>query len=184
MTTPFIEFAKQHLPDGAVGAEVGVRAGTNAIYLLDNLNLKKLYLVDNFKEYVDTDGVYPQKLQDEIFVKLVDIMEAISLFREFEGKIEIVKMDSLRAADKMENGSLDFVYIDANHSYEYIKEDLNAWKDKVKAGGIIGGHDYNYPGTQTKKAIDEFAIRNKYNLTVLEPRAGDVYGIEWAIIKK
>jgi hypothetical protein len=46
------------------------------------------------------------------------------------------------AADRFKWGELDFVYIDANHEYEHVLEDVRAWAPKVRAGGIVSGHDY------------------------------------------
>ena len=56
--------------------------------------------------------------------------------------IEKHKSDSKSASDEFEDGSLDFVYIDANHTYESVKSDIEAWLPKVRKGGIISGHDY------------------------------------------
>jgi predicted O-methyltransferase YrrM len=66
--------------------------------------------------------------------------------------------------------SLDFVYIDSNHKYEYCKEDVREWSKKVKRGGLVAGHDYingvseDIGGTQTdfgvKRAVDEWVEVN------------------------
>ena len=65
--------------------------------------------------------------------------------------------------------SLDWVYIDANHRYEYVKENLEIWTPKVKKGGICAGHDYDNPKSQgkgwnVKKAVDEFVPRYLLNI--------------------
>ncbi len=69
--------------------------------------------------------------------------------------VEPVRMLSTDAAKKYANESLDFVYIDADHTYEALKEDITAWFPKVKQGGILGGHDYcqSFPGVI--KIVDE-----------------------------
>jgi hypothetical protein len=56
---------------------------------------------------------------------------------------------------------MDFVYIDARHDYESVKEDLHAWFDKVRPGGILAGHDYAdgilvQGDFGVKTAVDEF----------------------------
>jgi hypothetical protein len=51
-------------------------------------------------------------------------------------------MDSKEASKLFNDESLDFVYIDANHTYEAVKEDLKCWYDKVRVGGVVMGHDY------------------------------------------
>ena len=56
-----------------------------------------------------------------------------------------VKLPSVQAAQQYADHSLDFVYIDADHSYASVVEDINAWKNKVKMGGFIAGHDSYMP---------------------------------------
>ena len=46
------------------------------------------------------------------------------------------------AVKTFEDGSLDFVFIDGNHAFEYVTEDIAEWSKKVRKGGIISGHDY------------------------------------------
>ena len=70
--------------------------------------------------------------------------------------IMIRKLWSKQASALYEDEALDFVFIDAGHSYEDVLSDIRAWLPKVKAGGILAGHDYEnerYPGV--KKAVDE-----------------------------
>jgi len=56
-----------------------------------------------------------------------------------------IKLPSIEASKLYQDKSLDFVYIDAAHEYEFVKPDIEAWLPKVKVGGYIGGHDYqNY----------------------------------------
>jgi hypothetical protein len=61
---------------------------------------------------------------------------------------------------------LDLVYIDACHSYECVRNDLNAWFGKVKKGGIIAGHDYKNNDYGVRQAADEFT-RGRFILHVL-----------------
>ena len=59
------------------------------------------------------------------------------------------------------DGSLDFVYIDANHEQTFVTQDLRAWHPKVRAGGIMSGHDYivkpGRPYIQVKPAVNAYA---------------------------
>jgi len=57
--------------------------------------------------------------------------------------IVLMRMDSIKASEIIANESLDLVFIDCQHEYEYVKKDIKAWLPKVKKGGIISGHDYN-----------------------------------------
>jgi predicted O-methyltransferase YrrM len=53
-----------------------------------------------------------------------------------------IKSKSLDAVNLFSDQSLDFVFIDASHEYEDVKNDINAWFPKVKVGGVLAGHDY------------------------------------------
>lgn len=86
-----------------------------------------------------------------------------SLFDVFQKNTELVKnyikpiqLPSLEAAKQFEDESLDFVFIDAAHDYENVKNDINAWYPKVKKGGTIGGHDYHPTWSGVVKAVDEW----------------------------
>jgi predicted O-methyltransferase YrrM len=63
-------------------------------------------------------------------------------------------MSSLEYAKFVEDKSLDFIYIDGNHQYSSVKEDIQVWYNKIKPGGIISGHDFNW--IPVSKAVIEF----------------------------
>jgi predicted O-methyltransferase YrrM len=66
-------------------------------------------------------------------------------------------MPSIYAAKSYEDKSLDFVFIDANHDFEFVKQDIESWLPKIKPGGYIGGHDYSESDGHkgVVKAVDE-----------------------------
>jgi predicted O-methyltransferase YrrM len=66
-----------------------------------------------------------------------------------------IQASSLEAVKRYKDSSLDFVFLDASHTYEDVKADIQAWKPKVKRGGYFGGHDYqtHFPGVI--KAVNE-----------------------------
>jgi hypothetical protein len=74
-------------------------------------------------------------------------------------RVEILRMDSVEAANRVADRSLDFVFIDGDHSHEGCKRDIEAWAAKVKAGGWIGGHDCGHPRKTwgVTKAVDQWA---------------------------
>jgi SAM-dependent methyltransferase len=94
----------------------------------------KLFCVDR---YITQDGRDISRFSHE----LRGAMDAI-------GKPwELVFMPSDEAAKLFEDGSLDFVYLDASHDYASVRSDLLSWYRKVRPGGIMAGHDY-LDGTQ------------------------------------
>ena len=68
--------------------------------------------------------------------------------------IEPIKSISWEASEGFNNASVDFVFIDADHTYSSVKKDIQSWLPKVKKGGIISGHDYFNP-CGVKQAVDE-----------------------------
>ena len=56
--------------------------------------------------------------------------------------VEIMRMTSMEAVGKFEDKSLDYVYIDADHTFDYVMMDIIMWSKKVRSGGIVSGHDY------------------------------------------
>ena len=67
------------------------------------------------------------------------------------------KMESKQAADKFGNASLDFVFLDGDHSESGVREDLRLWRPKIVPGGFIGGHDYANERFGVTAAVDAFA---------------------------
>ena len=68
--------------------------------------------------------------------------KAMEAIQGFEDRAIMIRSLSEQAVDLFEDGSLDFVYLDGNHAYDFIKQDIELWYPKVKKGGIVAGHDY------------------------------------------
>lgn len=75
-------------------------------------------------------------------------LEAIVANLEKEFGPRYIRLTSLQAAEEVADESIDFVFIDAIHDYEHVKEDIQAWLPKVKKGGLLAGDDYKtrFPG--------------------------------------
>lgn len=73
--------------------------------------------------------------------------------------INPIKCASLDAAKRYEDGSLDFVFLDASHDYENVKADIIAWRSKIKPGGYLAGHDFQtlFPGV-VQAVTEEFPV--------------------------
>jgi len=117
------------------GAEIGTARGSYAITLSINIPRLKLYCVDAWSTYTGLNDYTDQNQLDEY------LAHAMKRLEPYKG-IEIVYSLSMDAVKKFADGSLDFVYIDANHEFPYVAEDLFYWSKKVRSGGIVSGHDY------------------------------------------
>jgi len=155
---PMIEFIKnqelyQRKP--LVGVEVGVWYGDNALSMLQNLNIEKLYLVDPFKRHHIYSGrLFRQKRMDMVR------MLCMEKLKDFSDKTVFIRKKSVSAVKDFSDDSLDFVYIDASHKYSDACKDIRVWKDKVKLLGVFGGHDYS-PGVTDGVVMAVDNDRNK-----------------------
>lgn len=70
------------------------------------------------------------------------VRQAMENIKGFESRAIMIRAASVHAAKIFEDESLDFVYIDANHAYDYVVDDIAIWLPKVKPGGFLCGHDY------------------------------------------
>ena len=127
------------LPKGGSGAEVGVLYGTNAENMLLYSSPHSLVLVDSWKSAVNPDS--PNKptrftIRSEKKYKFV-----VDRFAK-EKRVKIWRCYSFEAATAVENGSLDWVYIDANHRYATALLDIQMWTAKLKVGGYMMCHDF------------------------------------------
>jgi len=80
----------------------------------------------------------------------------MTVFAQFSPRLRLIEKPTVDAAADIEDGSLDLVFIDANHTYEGCRDDILAWRPKLRAGGWLTGHDYfpeAFPGVV--KAVDE-----------------------------
>lgn len=141
------------------GAEIGVAFGGHAQAIIEQGGVEKLYAVDSYRhrpEYDDPMNL-PQPVFDRLYKRTGERLSGLS------GSCVQIRLDSVQAAEQI-NEPLDFVYIDGDHSYQGIREDLEAWFPKVRVGGIIAGHDYGQPAFPGVKAVvdaffDRFGIK-------------------------
>ncbi len=185
---PAIEFIKLKLQGELLGLEVGVYLGDNARNILVNLPLKKLYLVDSYELIkIEKENIKPSiyTLPSNLIVKdpnfsglLIDFRKCYSIAKKnlepFENKIEFIRKRSIDAVNDIPN-ELDFIYIDADHDYLPVLNDIKLYYPKLKKGGIISGDDFSAEYNGVAKAVLEFASEN--NLKILGR------GMDWWIIK-
>jgi len=138
-----------------IGVEIGTLHGLNALSMLQNLDIKQLYLVDPYILY--DDGINQYKNRDK------DLKKAKQNLKQYKDKVTFVKKLSHDAIQDIPD-NVDFVYIDGNHSYCYVKRDIEEYYKKVRPGGIIGGHDFRADCEGLCRAVLEFATKEKLKL--------------------
>jgi hypothetical protein len=130
----------QRFPSGSTFVEIGSWKGKSTSFMcVEIINSGKqidFYCIDTF------EGSIEHQNNPELPM-LYDIFK--SNMKPVEGYYKDLKMTSMKAVNRFENGSLDFVFIDGSHEYQDIKNDINAWLPKVKKGGVLAGHDYYLP---------------------------------------
>jgi len=144
------------------GAEIGVDRGALSGYLMSELPNLNLLLVDTWSTFADDSGytksgdLVTQRTQEQRDADLFETMRVTPRDRSC-----ICRMTSAEASEKVLDGSLDFVFIDADHSYEGAKSDIQLWASKIRDGGILCGHDFGmetwFPDWGVTKAVTEYA---------------------------
>ena len=185
----------QEFPKGK-GVEVGTFKGSFSNQIMNNWS-GTLYMVDVWRplESGYDDSSNHGRYDGGVYT---DAMENI---KGFEDRAIMVRATSEIASDMFNDNSLDFVYIDANHAYDYVVQDIELWYPKVKKGGFICGHDYlgldwyddpNYSDNNKDKfiwgtdgtymgvfgvnpAVDEFCQKHGYELRVTSEWLGTWY---------
>jgi len=133
--------------DNAVFVELGCFFGYSTVFLAKEIKRQKknivIHAVDRWTDETwdaRGEGVYDcflQNLKDE------DVKDIIN----------VIKETTHNASMAFEGRSVDFVYIDAGHDEVDIKQDINDWLPKLKQGGWIGGHDYQY---DVERVVDQY----------------------------
>lgn len=151
-----------------IGAEIGVRYGAHSLTILRHLPMKTLYLIDPQKEYEGIDGCHKRGF-DEIRKGLRRNLKTYS------DKLVFIEKFSEDAVNDIPD-NIDFIYIDGNHLYNYVKKDVNLYYPKLKKGGVLCGHDFQIP--DVARAVCELAA--KQNLEVYT--GGHL--VDWWLVKE
>jgi len=155
-------YAIEHFGDRPISyCEVGVNTGLNVLDVNERLNVKQSFLVDMYEAY---ETVYegrllhfPQDVQDEAYES------AVKLLKPYADKITWILKYSNEAIKDLDDG-IDFIYIDGNHEYEYVKSDIENYWAKLAKNGILAGHDFLGSYNGLIRAVFEFATKNKLRL--------------------
>ena len=127
-------------------AEIGIGVGHSAAEVLALNQVKRYYMVDNWAS-------------EDNFLKIRNNFQ--------DECVKIIREDSMTAIDKIDNGSLDMVYIDAGYTYRHVLEDVRGWYEKLRIGGILLGDGYNHPNhCGVKQAVHRMFSRECVNVNM------------------
>lgn len=138
--------------------EVGVRHGDNLFRMLND-SVEEAVGVDiwqNTQTITQNDLGYTQEELDEQYNSVCEKAKQFN-------NVKIIRKFSKDAAQQFNDEYFDFIYIDADHTYASVKEDIQAWWPKLKSGGLIGFHDYENVSHDNVefgvvKAVNEFIL--------------------------
>lgn len=146
-------------------AEIGVSNGGFSKEFLHEWRGKEMFLIDRWEfdpgshDYAAIGNEAMSKRYMKVLYKFQNDRRAI-----------VMRMESGEAGKVIDDTSLDFVFIDADHKYEPVKRDLRIWVPKVKSGGIVAGHDWQMD--DVRLAVKEHAKETKVEPTIVPDDAG------------
>ena len=160
------------------GVEVGTDHGKYAEQLLVGIPGLVLWCVDPYLAYTEGDEVHTQEEVDQIYLQAQERIKNKTAV--------ILKVTSMDALSAFKDNSLDFVFIDGNHSYDFVKEDIREWTKKVKPGGIVAGHDYKVDPVNDYgviEAVNEYVEENNISPLFILHKGGALVDC-WCFIKQ
>lgn len=164
-----IELAKYFAELGfKTGIEIGVYKGAYSRELCQANPELKLYCVDTW-------GLTNQyQRRKDLYLKIYKYAK----WKLAPHNTVLIRDLSMNAVKQFDDNSLDFVYIDADHSYPEVSQDIAGWTEKVRPGGIVAGHDYDI--ADVKKVVDEYIAKYRYELHITD----DPVAPSWWFVKK
>jgi predicted O-methyltransferase YrrM len=164
MEEQYLELLK-HCPDGGIFVELGCYKGKSTSFIVTeiiNQNRDVLvFAIDSFEGATESNDLKEveaykgiDNIQESFNKNLTPIMKYLSTNHLPYSRLMVNKNYSDIAAENFKDNSVDVIFIDAGHSYESVKKDIEAWLPKMKKGGIMAGHDY-WAWEGVRKAVNE-----------------------------
>jgi hypothetical protein len=153
----------ERLPKASVCAEIGVYKGEFSRQILEITQPDRLHLIDPWKFFdgdVYANAWYGRTSGGQAAMDLLydDLRERLQAEID-TGRVIVHRTYSQQIAGSFPEKYFDWVYIDGNHLYEFVKRDLHAFRSRVKDGGFLAGDDYGVTGwwdDGVTRAVDEF----------------------------
>ncbi len=161
------DFLLKEMPKNSICAEIGVHLGDFSERILKIVNPKQLHLIDPWK--FEQDGEYSKSLYGGMKGENQTTMDKRHeyVLQRFATQIDseqvIVHRGTTEQLEKFADGYFDWIYIDGNHLYDFVKKDLELSNSKLRHKGFITGDDYTSRGWWeggVKKAVDEFITKD------------------------
>lgn len=138
------------------GAEIGVAEGFYSYELCRvNPHLEQHYCVDLWDTYYrDETKLKNREMQDDAYKQAVQNLAAYP--------VKFIRESSATAHWQIADGTLDYIYIDGDHSFDYVMTDLIWWSRKVRSGGVVSGHDaYRFRGAGVVDAVSAYTTAHQ-----------------------
>lgn len=175
----FLKEVAKHLPKNPICIELGVLRGEFSTCILEILKPKVLHLVDPWVISNDKNGIGSYgSINNTAYASNEDYCYVNGRFLDKinSGKVVVNKNFSYDAVKDFPNKHFDFIYIDACHLYESVKCDLRDYLPKLKAQGMMCGHDYvNVNNFGVIRAVNEFIDENKFEFLILNESGRDCW---------
>jgi hypothetical protein len=158
------------LPKHAVCAEVGVWKGDGAAAILRHTQPQTLYLVDPWEHQPQHERAQYGGRADSDTMDAIHASVLARFARQIErGQVKVIRSRSEGVAGELAEGQLDWAWIDGDHTYEAVKDDLERFARIVKPGGYLAGDDYTFGwwGDGVIRAVDEFAASGRGRLEIV-----------------
>ncbi len=157
------------------GAEVGVEKGKFSKYIWENIPDVHLLGVDPWVVYEEDQRLQTkgEKVVSECYI------QAVKRYSQYDNAT-MCRMISMEGVREVEKDSLDFVYIDGNHQFDFVIQDLIEWSKRVKAGGIVAGHDYyRFRWAGVIEAVDIYTRMHRvYNWYLTDDRTPSFFWVK------
>jgi len=155
----YYSYLAHKLKEDDVFVEIGAWLGQSSIFIAEHIKRKKLKM-----EFYTID-IFDGEIKDTSFEIKTEVAKEKKIYETFlkntahvKDYITTITGNSKEVYKQFKNESIDYLFIDGDHSHEGFKEDIKLWYPKVKIGGIVSGHDYIWGGNGVKPIIDSFSL--------------------------
>jgi hypothetical protein len=172
------------LPHNAVVAEIGVAQGEFSVDILAITNPSQLYLIDCWEE--QSQAVYPTDLNNVGTALQNSRYNYVKQKFAANKEVKVIRAYTPDIAQAFPDQFFDWIFLDANHTYDAVKEDLETWLPKIKTGGYLAGHDYITAEALKPvgflfgvvPAVNEFCKNHGFTISLLSTDTWSSYAIK------